>query len=501
MIKGSSFWKQARQQHLKMLDAAIFLGLAGLVLYTVSNHEPWADEADTWLEVRDLSWARLLFSELRYDGHLPLWHAVVWVPQHLFHMPYDYFVFIGGTCAVAGLCVLIFLAPFPRPLRYLIGGSFFFAYQYAVVARPYVLMPLLGFLAAHFYRQGLRRVQAFGIAIALLIQDSSYAAVIGIGLSAFYALQLAPRWKEISTDERSRVSRAAVLIAASVVFAVLVLFPKADSSLLAASVHNSLWNRVQKVPEGATGGFAETMPAALALLILACLWSHVRRGWLLFLLAVGGTSLEYGFLWGYGHHQGLITIAFVVFLWAVWPGAEERARMEHFSKWVHQAFLVALLVTFGWQCAWSYKAMRGDWAGPYSGAQDAARYLKSVHAENLGVSGYTFWAVGLQPYFDHNIFLNYGGPNSPANYHFSKGFDTRANSLMESQLESGPPFIVFAQEMDPQDAAPIVQQFRAANYVLVHLSDGRRFFKGQPGPHAPYFIFEKVDFALAARKP
>jgi hypothetical protein len=216
---------------------------------------------------------------------------------------------------------------------------------------------------------------------------------------------------------------------------------------------------------------------------------------------VGATSLEYGFLWGFGHHQGLITIAFAIFLWAVWPSAQELAKMQQFPKWVHQTFLAALLIVFGWQCTWSYKAIRGDWARPYSGALDAAQYLKSVHAENVGVAGYTFWAVGIQPYFDHNIFLNYGAPSYPANYHFSIDFDKRANAATELQLQNGPPFIVFAQEMDPQEAGPIVQQFRSYNYVLVHLSDGNRFFKGAPGPHAPYFIFEKIDFALAAQKP
>ena len=74
------------------------------------------------VEVRDVPWLRLVFSQLRYDGHLPLWHALVWAPIHLFHMPYDYFVYIGGVCAVGGLAVLVFIAPFPRPLRYVIAA-------------------------------------------------------------------------------------------------------------------------------------------------------------------------------------------------------------------------------------------------------------------------------------------------------------------------------------------------------------------------------------------
>lgn len=106
-------WKRLKQPYSWISDSTVFLTLGAIVLYTASKHEPWADEADTWLEVRDIPYLRLVFSELRYDGHLPLWHSIVWVPVNLFHMSYDYFVFVGSIFAIAGLAVLIFLAPFP----------------------------------------------------------------------------------------------------------------------------------------------------------------------------------------------------------------------------------------------------------------------------------------------------------------------------------------------------------------------------------------------------
>jgi hypothetical protein len=488
-----------REHYAWILDTTAFLGLAALVLYTVSKHEPWADEADTWLEVRDLPWLRLLFGELRYDGHLPLWHSVVWVGMHIFRLSYDYFVFIGGVCGIAGLAILIFLAPFPRALRYIIAGSFFFAYQYAVIARPYVLMPLLGFLAAHFYRQGLPRIYAFALATALLIQDSSYAAVIAMGFAAFYGVQLALRWNQLSLADRKRVWVAGAVIAASLLFAFIVLYPPSDSSLLSVAANLTLSYRLDKLAEGITGAFAEgSIVPALPLLFLACIWSYMRRGWLLLILIVGGMTFEYGFLRGFSHHQGLITIAFVVFAWAMWPQPGDTAKMPEFSRIIHYAFAAVLTLTFAWQCTWTYAAMKADWAGPYSGARDAAQYLKSVHAEKLGIAGYTFWAVALQPYFDHNIYLNYGGPAAPARYHFAFDFEKHAGQVMSSQLQDGPAFLVYAPEVTPQDAVPIVQDFRTCNYVLVHYSPGTKFFKSNSATPSPYFIFERADFAAAA---
>jgi hypothetical protein len=49
-------------------------------------------------------------------------------------------------------------------------------------------------------------------------------------------------------------------------------------------------------------------------------------------------------------------------------------------------------------------------------------FLKSIHADSAGCNAYNFWLVGVQPYFDHNIFANLGGPDAPAFYHQTTDF-------------------------------------------------------------------------------
>jgi len=43
---------------------------------------------------------------------------------------------------------------------------------------------------------------------------------------------------------------------------------------------------------------------------------------------------------------------------------------------------------------------------PYSGAEDAAKYLKSVGADRGSIFGFFYGMVGVQAYFDHNILAN-----------------------------------------------------------------------------------------------
>jgi hypothetical protein len=475
------------------LDTSVLLALATLIFYTVSKHEPWADEAQAWLLARDFPWWRLIFSELRYEGHPALWFAILYPAIHLFHLPYAYLGYLAGSLAVAGLALLLFLAPFPRLLRYLIAFSFFFVYQYAVLARPYVLMPLLGFLAAYFYRKGLPRITPFAVTLALLLQVSSYAAIIAFSLAVAYALPLVSRWKDLTAEEQKRVLRAAALVAFSALLLLIVLFPPADSFLVAQARSATFTRHLQLLSEGLVGAFSDSVLVTILLLVLAGLWAYQRSALLLLILSVGGTALEYGFVRGYSQHQGLITIAFVVFLWVAWPSAEQLEGLTGNSKSLQQALLVALVLTFAWHCTWSYSAIRNDWAGPYTGATDAARFLKSVHADERGCNGFGFWAVGVQPYFDRNIFLNYGGPDAPASQHWSIEFYNRANVLSLEKLKNRPRYLLVADEESLQQVMPMIEGFKTSGYELIHYSDGTKFFKNELGAHSLYLIFERVE--------
>src|ERR1035441_6582079 len=99
-------------------------GVLGLWIVTVGltiqYHEKWADEAQAWLLARDLDLRTLWFHELRYEGTPGLWHTILWLAQRVFHAPYGSISYIGMAFATAGVALVLFKAPFPRPLRWLL---------------------------------------------------------------------------------------------------------------------------------------------------------------------------------------------------------------------------------------------------------------------------------------------------------------------------------------------------------------------------------------------
>jgi hypothetical protein len=69
--------------------------------------------------------------------------------------------------------------------------------------------------------------------------------------------------------------------------------------------------------------------------------------------------------------------------------------------------------------------------------------------------------------------------------------------MTDWEAQNGPPFVVVSFEATRQQAIPTIELLRSLNYVLVHSSDGTRFFKGSAGVHSLYLIFERTDFAYS----
>ena len=476
---------------LSVLDLGVLAGLASVIFYTVSRHEPWADEAQAWLIARDMGWTRMVFSELRYEGHPLLWYTILWPLIHFFHMPYAAFGYLGAALGVGGIAVLIFLAPMPRFIRYLIAASFFFVYQYSVVARSYNLMPLLAFLAAHFYRRGDRRLLAFAISVALLLQVSVHAAFLGLCLSAFYAWRMRTKWKQMPPEERRHELATAAIISASFLLMVIVLYPPQDTVGVAEAASLPLQIHLQKMLFCLSDAFGDSIFVVAPFVLLAAFWAMEHRGLILMLASVLGTAAIYGFLRGAQHHIGLVLLAFVVSIWVVWPTAEDISKASIEAGSVHSVFVVSLSLILAWQCVWSYRAIRNDWAGPYSGAQATAAFLKSVDAERHGCSAFFYMEVGVAPYFDHNIFQNLGGPGAPSYFHHSLAYARRVINLVPENMRSR--FVVLGVNYPIVEAGNLISIMHNSGYQVAFTADGSAFFKNKRGEDQVYLVFERMD--------
>lgn len=475
-------------------DAAALLVYSSVVLWTIRYHEKWADEAQAWLIARDLDLRTIWFHELRYEGSPGLWHTILWFAQHVFHLGYGALGYIGAAFAIAGSAVLIFLAPFPRYIRWPLAFTYVMIYQYAVIARPYTLYPLLAFLAAIFFKDLLHpwRVTMVLMLLALL---TLHGALLALCLGAAYLFEGLRVWSSLESKVRRNYILCIGGMAAISIFIGIILKPTPDVEEIAlknevahasAAVKAAFPSFEQKLLAVISGAFIDYFLASLALLVLLAVWCFWRRKGFAFGLSVGLLVVFYTVIHGAAHHHGTVFVAAIAGLWIAWPTKEEECFFEGIDRTAAMAAKTMVLVLCAFNIWDAAVVIRREYLYPYSGAADAAHYLKSVGADRGPMFGFLFGVVAVQAYFDHNIFIN-----NPSSY-FHHGLPLKTTQLDPEELARMKPEYVVAYSMEPELMVKIgVPEVTSRGYDLVHFSDGYYLYKRGVFEREVYFIFRR----------
>ena len=207
------------------LEGLVLAGFCALTFLTIPWHESSIDEAQAWLISSQSSAWQIVRYRLHYEGAPALWDLILHV-YSIFHGPYAGIQYIGAILAAAGVFVLLRWSPFPLLVRLLLPFTFFFAYQYAVVARPYTMFALFAFgLCALYPRKD--KVVWFALTAGCLANLGFQGVVVD---AAIVGLYLWERFQRIRHDDPDtnwlRAARSAVVTlprwkTAAAVFAVL----------------------------------------------------------------------------------------------------------------------------------------------------------------------------------------------------------------------------------------------------------------------------------------
>jgi len=158
---------------------------AAVVAFVIPYHEPWTDEAQGWQLARSLSLRSLFQTHIHYEATPGLWHFLLWILNRA-HVSYAGMHWICGAIAVVAAGLLVFISPFPRYLKLTLPFTFFLVYQYAVIARGYLLVPLILFSIAVGWKKSPLVVAAL---LGLLANCALHAAAISGGLAIVYFVE------------------------------------------------------------------------------------------------------------------------------------------------------------------------------------------------------------------------------------------------------------------------------------------------------------------------
>ena len=435
--------------------AAAAASFAVLVAATALRHEPWTDEAQSWLLARDSSLANLWIHLLHYEGTTGLW-------QTLLHfliavgLPYRGINLVSAALAFGAACLLLWRSPFPVALRVALPFTFFLAYQYGVIARSYDLLPLLLFAAVVAYLHKPILTVLLCLMAAVSIHGMVLAAALALTHPARKYLLLA-------------VSPVILLLAAAA-------FPASDAAFI-AGINYSPGHFLVVAARGFANAFTGEWITSLAVvgLSLPLLWKG-RAFWFFLLSAVllcGVDAAVYSQVWHFG-------ILFLAWLTAVWI-ASLRTSPDRLA-------LAGLAIMVAIQCYWTGCAITYDWNHAYSASQSAAKNLAQsgiVH-KKLYAIGYATTAI--QPYFDRNIFANVNDGRPEAYWDWSKR--NHVNQDAEHLSQTRPDYVIvgYKNEFERGIWTELVRQ---GGYRQVQHFEGNTFWQTR--------VFEPESYDLFAR--
>jgi hypothetical protein len=170
----------------RRLLLAVAVVHAALVAWLISHHEPWRDEAESWITMRDGGLAGL-FEVTGRAGTPSLWYLIQ-APFVKLGLPFVTLSVVNAVFAIAAMVVMLFHAPFPLLLRVALPFGYLFSFEYAVVARHYALSMLLAFSCAALFQHRQRHPLLLGALVALLANTNTHSFFVASAFTAVLAV-------------------------------------------------------------------------------------------------------------------------------------------------------------------------------------------------------------------------------------------------------------------------------------------------------------------------
>jgi len=436
----------------------------------IPRHEAWGDEQTAWVLARGNSLWHLATTILRQEGTPGLWHGLLWIMAAL-HLSFAAVYVLSGAVAIAGVYVLLRYSPFPLWIRCLLPFTFYIVYQYAVVARQYVLFPLLVFVLAALASSKRWRPYWFAF-VAVLLSNLSlhgFCFTFGLAVALYFLRERLPSATSFHAARKQNL-RAATVLATGMFFAVLTATPFHVAKLQAlAPIASGSQSQAIDLPEDsplqyeAPAGMnhlqtvfwqkeilhrdsaaPRTLPEkilhaatirtiallgllaypistsnllAFAFLLLFFYWLRVQRALVLglpYLLIVCACLLTQV----YEHHTGMLLITLIAIWWIALKLDPSGLPAKRNSILLQRSLLAVFLVVIVFQIRWGLHAVVSDIRQPYTGDNALTHYLDPIYGQNTVATG-----------------MYAGGWNTPL---FSHRFESKAFTKMEGGMPVHP---------------------------------------------------------------
>jgi hypothetical protein len=445
-------------------------------------HEPWADEAQSWLIARDTS-LNELFKVMAYEGSPALWPLILKV-FIFFGLPYRYIFIIPLFFSSFGVWLLIFKSKLPLCYAVILPFTYYLFYQYTAVARSYCLiLPCMELIVLAFLNR-LKNPFIYGLLLILFSSICIHTALLSGVLFLLFCIDIIKSFKNADKMQNINALAASIVVMLSYFSTILYIMPPDDYSFSAHFIFN-----IKTILKNFTDLFGNlfiynaktVVNLAVMIVVIAAflLFYKISARFILIASAVWVfLSVFYYNQW----HLGIILLGFLLAFQLYPPKPKPKKTLVKCKVYFNVVIGIFIFV----QLFWSANTAIYDVLHVYSGAKAAAEFIKEKHYDQQRIYGLGYYASALEPYFDSNIYKNKTQDN--AYYFWSKENGDLTNDQILSDL---PPVLVLS-EFNKPDFTDIVKTLSALGYQQYEF-DGASFIKTDIYESQRYYVYVKEN--------
>jgi hypothetical protein len=464
------------ERRLEYFSFALFVTLTAVTVY---YHEPWSDEANSWLLGRDVSLFQLWTRLMHYEGTPGLWQTLLHVLMRV-GLPYSGMNIFSASLGCAAAWVFMRHAQLATPIRLLMPFTFYLFFQYSVIARSYCLLPLLLFLCATFYTRATEKPGLVTLLLCLMAGVSVHGMIVSGAIAISLLWNARGSWKQINQTSRKKLVFLALTYIVVTSLLAWSAWPAPD--VMFAKVRDySFDHLLDTTRETLSNAYTGEWISSLAVVLCSLPFLWCGRAIAMFLISGLALFVFNAYVYANVWHEGM---PFLAWLFAMWIAGQAVK-----PKWIAILGLIAMLSVVGAQGYWAFQTAAYDWTSPYSGSRTAARYLRENNIVQAGIEGFGFAGVALQPYFDRNIFPNFrdGGPSG----YYDWSEDYRNFDGLDDLPQTHPEYVIVGYK-DDEEKILTGRTIRKSGYKLIRHFDGSLYWHDEVLEPDAFDLYRRV---------
>lgn len=374
-----------------VIKILVIVTFAVLTICLAQFHEPWSDEAQSFLIARDTTILDV-FHYMKYEGTPPLWVLTI----KLFLLlggTYEYLYIIPIICSIIGIIIFEFKIKAPMYIKIIFPFTYFILYQNTIIRRSYSLIfPVLMMIAA-MYDKRFEKPFLYSLMLLLLMNISLHTLIISGSLYWIFLMEMVKN-KEY---KNKKVLLSAILIFFELGIAALMTYPASDCTFTGNGGRPFYYVLSEATISSNFGINGEAAITCVIALVVAYLFKKDNSVYTIFEFCAlfVPVMMVFCLITYQGWHIGIIWLLIVTYLII----KDKLDTDETIKKFVT---IVCIFQVF-----WSISSYTYDFKNNYSGSKAVANFIKELdNYEDLEIYGWGYSITGIQPYFKENVFDN-----------------------------------------------------------------------------------------------